>query len=238
MKLNDDLYVLPLPMQRDGQTYFFNPSLILDATHGPTLVDSGLPGQAAAIAAVLAEAGLRVTDLKRIVLTHQDIAHVGSLHDLVQASGARVLAYEIEAPYIDGAELPRFARPEVLAQRPELRAAAERFQPTPVDQLLQDGARLDLAGGVRVIFTPGHTPGHMCLYLERTKTLIAGDALTSLDGRLMGPNPQATPDMALAAQSVQRLAALDLETIVCYHGGVVREDAGGQIRRVSQELAR
>lgn len=237
MKLGDDLYVLALPIQREGQTSFFNPSLILDATHGPTLVDTGLPGQRDAIAAALAEAGLHISDLTRIILTHQDIDHVGSLHDLVQASGARVLAHATEAPCIDGTVQPRFATPEVLAQRPELRPVAERFQPTPVDELLQDGTRLDLAGGVRVIFTPGHTPGHICLYLERSRTLIAGDALTADDGQLNGPNPGATPDMTQAAQSVHRLAELDAQTIVCYHGGVVQEDANGQLRRVAQELA-
>lgn len=237
MKLNEDVYVLPLPMVRDGQTHFLNLSLILDATHGPTLVDTGLPGQRDAIAAALAEAGVQVADLKGIILTHQDIDHVGSLHDLVQASGAHVLAHATEAPFIDGTLLPRFARPEVLAERPELRAVAERFQPTPIDEQLQDGSRLDLAGGVQVVFTPGHTPGHMCLYHERSKTLIAGDALTAGEGRLQGPNPGATQDMAQAGQSVRKLAALDVETIVCYHGGVVREDARGQLRRVAQELA-
>jgi glyoxylase-like metal-dependent hydrolase (beta-lactamase superfamily II) len=237
MKLNDDVYVLPLPLVRDGQTAFFNVSLILDAMHGATLVDTGLPGQTNAIAAALVEAGLQVADLKRIILTHQDIDHVGTLHDLVQASGARVLAHEVEVPTIDGTMPPRFARPELLAQRPEMRAMAERFQPTPVDEPLQDGARLDLAGGVRVVFTPGHTPGHMCLYLERSKTLIAGDALTSNDGQLMGPNQGATQDMPTASQSVRKLAELDVQTIVCYHGGVVAEDANGQLRRVAQELA-
>lgn len=237
MKLNEDVYVLPLPIVRDGQTHFFNLSLILDATHGPTLVDTGLPGQQDAVAAALAEAGVQVADLKGIILTHQDIDHVGSLHDLVQASGAHVLAHATEAPFIDGTLLPRFARPEVLAERPELRAVAERFQPTPIDEQLQDGSRLDLAGGVQVIFTPGHTPGHMCLYHERSKTLIAGDALTADEGRLQGPNPGATQDMVQAGQSVRKLAALEVETIVCYHGGVVREDAGGQLRRVAQELA-
>jgi glyoxylase-like metal-dependent hydrolase (beta-lactamase superfamily II) len=132
---------------------------------------------------------------------------------------------------------PRFARPEVLAERPELRAVAERFQPTPVDDPLQDGTRLDLAGGVRIVSTPGHTPGHMCLYLERSKTLIAGDALTASDGQLMGPNQGATPDMPTASQSVRKLAGLDVRTIICYHGGVVAEDANGQLRRVAQELA-
>ena len=237
MKLNDDVYVLPLPLVREGQTAFFNVSLILDATHGATLVDTGLPGQTDAIAAALAEAGLQIADLKRIILTHQDIDHVGTLHDLAQASGARVLAHEVEVPAIDGTVLPRFARPEILAQRPEMRAWAERVQPTPVDEPLQDGARLDLAGGVRIVFTPGHTPGHMCLYLERSKTLIAGDALTASDGQLMGPNQGATPDMPTASQSVRKLAELDVRMIVCYHGGVVAEDANGQLRRVAQGLA-
>jgi glyoxylase-like metal-dependent hydrolase (beta-lactamase superfamily II) len=233
MKLNDDLYVLPLPIERDGQTMFFNTSLILDVAHGPTLVDTGLPGQHDVVAAALAEAGLSVADLRRIILTHQDIDHVGSLHELVQASAARVLAHAVEAPFIDGTRPPRFATPEMLAQRPELRPIVERFKYTPVDEQLQDGSRLDLAGGVRAIFTPGHTPGHMCLYHERSGTVIAGDSLTAEAGKLMGPNPGATPDMELAMQSVRKLAELDVRTIVCYHGGVVADDAGGQLRRLA-----
>lgn len=233
MRLNDDLYVLALPIERGGQMVYFNTSLILDAAHGPALVDTGLPGQYDAIVAALAEAGLQVADLTRIILTHQDIDHVGSLHELAQTSRARVLAHAVETPLIDGTRLPRFATPEILAQRPELRPAAERFQPTPVDEQLQDGARLDLAGGVRVIFTPGHTPGHMCLYHERSKTLIAGDALIAEAGQLSGPNPGATPDLPLAMQSVRKLAELDVQTIVCYHGGVVSDDAGGQLRRLA-----
>ena len=237
MQLNDDVHVLPLTMVRDGQTMVLNLSLVLDPEQGPTLVDAGLPGQREAITAVLSEAGLELRDLRRIVVTHQDIDHVGSLHDLVRASGARVLAHAIEAPFIDGREAPRFARPEMLAQRPELRAVVERLRPTAVDDVLEDGARLDVAGGMRAIFTPGHTPGHMCLYLERSGTLVAGDALTAGGGRLQGPNPGATADMATASRSVGRLAALDVRAVVCYHGGVVQDDAAGQLRRVAEELA-
>jgi glyoxylase-like metal-dependent hydrolase (beta-lactamase superfamily II) len=237
MQLNDDVYVLALPFARDGQSFSMNLSLVVDAANGPTLVDTGLPGQQDAIAAALAEAGVRVQDLKRIVLTHQDIDHVGSLHGLVRASGARVLAHEVESPFIDGSEQPRFAAPEILAQRPELRAVAAQFQPTPVDVTLRDGARLDVAGGVRVISTPGHTVGHICLYLERSRTLVAGDALTAGDGRLLGPNPVATPDMPTAVGSVRKLAELDVRAIVCYHGGVVEDDASGQLRRLAEELS-
>jgi glyoxylase-like metal-dependent hydrolase (beta-lactamase superfamily II) len=113
---------------------------------------------------------------------------------------------------------------------------AERFQPTPVDETLRDGARLDVAGGVRVISTPGHTSGHICLYLERSRTLVAGDAMTAGEGRLLGPNPSATPDMPTAIGSVRKLAELDVCAIVCYHGGVVEDDASGQLRRLAEEL--
>jgi len=239
MRLNDDLYLLSLPMTMNGQSRPLHLTLILDATHGPTLVDTGLPGQAGALDSALAEAGLRVQDLRRIIITHQDLDHMGSCNDLVRASGARVLAHATEVPYIDGTLRPIKWTPELLEQIPQMRALIDSWRPTPVDEHLHDGTRLDLAGGVQVIFTPGHTPGHISLYLERTGTLIAGDALLANDGQLMGPNPspQVTPELALARQSVQKLAQLDVQTIICYHGGVVQTDAGGQLRRVAREGA-
>jgi len=230
MKLNDDLHVLALA----APTGHFNLSLILDAAHGPTLVDTGLPMQRAVLDAALAEAGLAVTDLKRIIITHQDIDHVGLLHELAAASGAEVLAHSVEIPTIDGSAPPRFMLPENQERMPFLRPLAEQFQPTPVTTALADGQRLDLAGGVRVIFTPGHTPGHISLYLERSQTLIAADALMASDGRLAGPSPQATIDLPLARQSVRKLSELEIAAIICYHGGVVSDKAQEQLRQLAQ----
>jgi glyoxylase-like metal-dependent hydrolase (beta-lactamase superfamily II) len=119
-----------------------------------------------------------------------------------------------------------------------MREALERLEPVRVDEHLEDNARLDLAGGTRVISTPGHTPGHISLYLERSKVLIAGDALRAERGSLNGPNPSMTLDMRAALQSLRTLADLDIDTIVCYHGGVVSEDANGQLQRVIQEVSR
>jgi glyoxylase-like metal-dependent hydrolase (beta-lactamase superfamily II) len=237
MRLNDDLVVLPLAVARNGQAAVFNLSLIIGPAHGPTLGDTGVSGQAPAITALLAELGIEPRDLRRIILTHQDHDHIGSLAELARLSGAAILTGADEADAIDGTVLPRFALPETLAQRPELREVAAHYQPTPVDARLTDGQRLDLAGGVRVIFTPGHTPGHIALFLERSRTLIAGDALRADNGQLLGPNPAFTPDSARAAESVKSLSALDVAAIVCYHGGVVDQDANGQLRRVAQELS-
>ena len=74
-----------------------------------------------------------------------------------------------------------------------MREVLERFEPVGIDEYLEDGSRLELAGGLRVIFTPGHTPGHLSLYLERSKVLIAGDALTAEGGQPERPEPFGHP---------------------------------------------
>jgi glyoxylase-like metal-dependent hydrolase (beta-lactamase superfamily II) len=232
MRIADGVYVLPIPRGSREAEGFLNLTLILDGENGNTLVDTGLPGQAGAIDAALGEADIGVRDLGRIILTHQDLDHIGSGAALVRQSGARVVAHPADTPYIEGELTPLKPTPEMLEERPQMREVLERLEPVGVDELLEDGERLDLAGGLRVIFTPGHTPGHTSLYLERSKVLIAGDALTAEGGSLKGPNPSATLDTAEAARSVRRLAELDVETVVCYHGGVVDEDANGQLQRV------
>ena len=238
MMIADGVDVLPIPRNSQGAAGFLNLTLILDEQNGNTLVDAGLPGQAEAIGAALVEAGIGVRDLRRIIFTHQDLDHVGSGAALVRQSGARVLAHSADAPYIDGSRRPLKPSPEMLEQRPHMREILERREPVAVDEQVENGTRLDLAGGIQVVFTPGHTPGHISLYLEESKVLVAGDALTADRGYLNGPNPSVTLDMRTATQSVKRLADLDVDTIVCYHGGVVSEDANGQLRRVIQEASR
>jgi len=213
-----------------------NLSVILDAENGPTLVDTGLPGQAELILEKLAAEGISLSDLKRILITHQDIDHIGSLKALKEATGAEVLALDVEIPYIDGTlPSPKMPSPERLEQNPGLKAMLDALERSTVDVALRDGEVLDLAGGVTVIATPGHTFGHTSLYLNRTQTLITGDALTASQGTLAGPMEMATPDMASAKASVKKLAELDVKQIVAYHGGLVDQDANGQLRRVATE---
>ena len=237
MKVANGVYVLPVPRPQDPDS-FLNLTLIVDEENGDTLVDAGLPDQMAAIGAALDEAGLAVGDLRRIIFTHQDLDHIGSGAAFVRQSGARVLAHSEDAPYIEGSLRPLKLTPEMLKQRPQMRKVLESLEPVSIDEHVEDGTHLDVAGGTQVIFTPGHTPGHISLYLERPKVLITGDALTAEGGSLKGPNQAMTPDMQTAAQSVRKLADLDVDFIVCYHGGVVDEDANAQLQRVVRETSR
>jgi glyoxylase-like metal-dependent hydrolase (beta-lactamase superfamily II) len=232
------VYVLPIARSPQEPESVLNLTLIVDEQNGNTLVDAGLPDQMEAISAALVEAGIGVRDLRRIIFTHQDLDHVGSGAALVRQSGARVLAHPADVPYVEGSRRPLKPSPAMLDQRPQMRKVLERLEPVGVDERIENGTRLDLAGGTKVISTAGHTPGHISLYLERSKVLIAGDALTAEKGSLNGPNPSMTLEMSTAIQSIRSLADLEIDTIVCYHGGVVSEDANGQLRRVIQEASR
>src|SRR5829696_491220 len=218
MRVANGVYVLPIPRTPQEPESFLNITLIVDEQNGNTLVDAGLPGQAEVIGAALADAGIGVRDLKRIIFTHQDLDHVGSGAALVRQSGAMVFAHPADAPHIDGSIRLLKPSPEMLEQRPQMREVLERLEPVRVDEHLEDGALLDLAGGTRVIFTPGHTPGHLSLYLERPKILVAGDALTAEGGPSERPEP--APHSGRAC------------------GRAVREEAGGSRDRHHRLLPR
>lgn len=204
MRPTDKVHVLMVPREAEDSSEQFNLTLILDEVYGHALVDTGLPGQAGEVGTLLAEVGIATRDLARAIITHQDLDHTGSAAELVRASEARVFAHPEDEPYIDGARRPFKSSLEILEQRPHMRELFERFDPVSVNGYLQDGARLELGHGVRVIFTPGHTPGHTSLYLEAEKVLIAGDALTAKSGTLQEPSEPVTLDMQTAMQSVKK----------------------------------
>lgn len=89
---------------------------------------------------------------------------------------------------------------------------------------------------MEVVFTPGHAPGHVSLYFPEKRLLVAADALTADEDGLQGPSERFTLDMAGAAESVERLAALDVESVHCYHGGTVAADSD-RIAEVAESIA-
>jgi glyoxylase-like metal-dependent hydrolase (beta-lactamase superfamily II) len=198
------------------------------------LVDAGFPGQLQQIRRAMDGAGMSLDRLDKVIITHQDIDHIGSLPDIIRETSHKVevLSHEEERPYIEGRKPLIKMNRERLSKRlvslsEEQRQRMEALFANPpmasVNTVVADEEVLPYCGGITVIFTPGHTPGHICLYLNQSKILVSGDALVVADSELRGPNPQATYDMDTAVKSLQKLTRYDIETVICYHGGVYRD---------------
>lgn len=191
------------------------------------LVDTGLPGQTESICEEITRAGFDPHKINMIILTHQDIDHIGCAKALAASGTAEVTAHVQEAPYIDGRETPvKLAAMD--GEHPFYRQLKAGFDSCKLNLgvTLSGGDILPYCGGIEVIHTPGHTPGHICLYVKRDKTLIAGDALNIENGSLTGPNPVFTQDLALANESAAKLSGYDISTMLTYHGGRYDGDFG------------
>lgn len=141
----------------------------------PVLIDTGMPGKAEDVVKALAQLGMKPTDLAHILLTHQDVDHIGNAKALKEASGATLWAPRAEIPYIHG---------ETRAQG--IRGVISRLmrvdRPT-VDRSYEAG---QVIGGMEVLPAPGHTEGHVCLLYR--DVLLAGDLVTTRKGKLR-PSP-------------------------------------------------
>ena len=84
-------------------------------------------------------------------------------------------------------------------------------------------------------FKPGHTPGHICLYLNQSKALITGDALNVIDGQLVGPKLEISSDIDSAKKSLEKLTHYDIETVICYHGGIYKEAVNQRLLELASE---
>lgn len=210
------------------------------------LVDTGMPGTAPAILELAKQAGIGEQRLTTVLLTHQDIDHIGGLPSFkADNPGLVVYAHEDDKAVIDGQQPMIKVSPERLAGllgalpeavRSQFEAAFIKPAGTNVDRTMADGEILSFAGGLTVIHTPGHTPGHVCLYHQPSKTLIAGDAMVVENGELKGPREAVTPDMAAALESLKKLKNYDIETVICYHGGQLKGNVSRQIAALTEGI--
>jgi len=243
MKYETKIKDLELDTDMLGSKNTIHPVLIWDDAEA-TLVDTGYPGQFEHLKQAVLQAGVPIAQIRRVIITHQDWDHIGTLADIlaVQSGEVDFLAHVNEKPYIEGT-LPYIKMtPERIAVRlqslPEhLRIeAAALFKKIPtvrITKTLIDGEKLSCHGGISVIHTPGHTPGHVCLYLKSHRLLIAGDQLRVENGLLVGPAEMYTPDMATALKSLTKLADYDIDYVICYHGGLYGPNASSRIAELA-----
>jgi glyoxylase-like metal-dependent hydrolase (beta-lactamase superfamily II) len=181
---------------------------------GLTLVDTTIASSAPAILAAAKRIG---QPIRRILLTHAHLDHTGALDVLVQATGAEVSVGARESGLLAGDLSLDPREPQT-----RIRGSFKKVGTEP-DALLRSG---DMVSSLRTVSTPGHTPGHLAFFDTRSRTLLAGDAVTSIgelrvcsDAPWYFPFPMGgTWHAPTALLSAADLADLDPRIVVCGHG--------------------
>lgn len=228
------------------QIGFVNTYAIETSDGNWVLVDTGIKPGYALVKALESKFGRPPV---AIVLTHGHFDHAGNAYQLAQDWNVKIHVHARELPYLTGdEEYPPFD-PTVGGAL----AFMTRFFPSPEydfgDRLetMPENGELAFLPGWKILETPGHTPGHVALWDDETKTILAGDALCTADfdswlgatiqkpQQLARPASPATPDWKSARQSVEKLAALNPQIIAAGHGQPLR---GGDVAGELRDLAR
>jgi glyoxylase-like metal-dependent hydrolase (beta-lactamase superfamily II) len=247
MKIADGVEMLEIPANLMTGPDIINPVLFWDKDE-VVLADAGFPRQTQEFREVFSKAGVPFERLSKIIVTHSDTDHVGGLANILNESPQKItiLAHEKEKPYIE-TDLPpiRMAQmeaqlktvPEEMRQKMtglyESLIANYKKLKANVDKTVEDGEELPYCGGITVIYTPGHTPGHICLYHKPSKTLVSGDALNIEGGALVHAPRFTCLDKEQYDESLKKLTRYDIETVVCYHGGVYRDNPNKRIAELA-----
>ncbi|MCC6148302.1 MAG: MBL fold metallo-hydrolase [Anaerolineaceae bacterium] len=227
---------LPITMPFGNTENTVYPTLLWDEQN-IILVDCGFIGSLTIIEKELSQHGLSAERLTGLVLTHHDHDHMGAAAALKRVNpNLKIYASQAEAPYISAEEKPlRLCQAEEMQKNlpPEQQDFGKvfcdmlrRVEPILVDELLHDGDNMGWCGGCRIIATPGHTPGHISLLMEKDWIVITGDAMALEDGKPVIANPQFTLDIEQAESSMNKLLSLKANAYYCYHGGAHGKDIG------------
>lgn len=198
-----------------------------------TLIDAGMVGSRLVLERYLRRIGRSIDELERIICTHGHPDHIGGVSELVRdREDVTVL---IHADDLAGLRLPLR---EALAPTDDRAIRRGRIiqylTRTPADPTtVEDGDELPLIGGLRIVHTPGHTPGSICLYAPRHRLVFTGDVLQVIRGRLTYASAFFSHDHAGARASIERLAALDVETIALSHYPPWRTSAGAALAELA-----
>ncbi|MCL1587636.1 MAG: MBL fold metallo-hydrolase [Actinomycetia bacterium] len=184
----------------------FVSAYVIERGDGLVVIDTGASGSAPAIEAVLGEYGKSWSDVGYVIATHKHGDHVGSWNPVIDAASGASI-------FAGGLDIPSIASGRPIT-------------------VLADG---DMVNGLATIATPGHTQGHISM-LDPVLGLFTGDALNGSDGGVIGPNPQFTPDMDTALESVRRLGTFEYEAAFFGHGEPLLSGASVAVQALVESL--
>ncbi|HEV2369295.1 MAG TPA: MBL fold metallo-hydrolase, partial [Acidimicrobiales bacterium] len=189
--LGAGLWSVPVPMPQNSLRYVL--VYVLELDNGIALIDAGWDTDAAwnALNAGIGKAGYEIGDVKSVLVTHIHPDHYGLAGRVREKSGAWVALHPADAALLG----PRYVNMDDLFQRmrdhllacgvpseplEEMRGASMGARPfvtfAEPDVLLEDGAHPELPGwDLRAVWTPGHSPGHLCFHDETHGLLLTGD---------------------------------------------------------------
>ena len=204
-----------------------------------TLIDTGLKGSQGQIERLLKDLGRTPNDIKQIIVTHCHLDHAGSLAALKTLTGASIAIHKADAAYISKAEPLPYHKQKGNPTSWIFHAfllPLMKYPAAAADQPLEDGDILDGLEGLRVLHTPGHTPGHICLYSEERKTLFPGDILTVKGEKIGLPGKTYVDDQDQFFKSLERLRGLPVEVLCASHGGTLTKDVTAKIEKLLDEV--
>ena len=197
-----------------------------------TLVDAGFPDKADVVWKAIAQLGRKPGDIRNLVFTHGHPDHIGSAAAILRQTDACTYMHVLDAPYAEsgGPFRPMTPSPQLLlglayrfVWRPD-----EMMQPFKIDRHINDGDTLPVAGGLKVVGTPGHCAGQVAFLWKGEQLLIAGDVGTNVIG--IG-DPVGFENEAEGRRSQRRIAGLRFEAAVFGHGSPILSGASERVKK-------
>jgi glyoxylase-like metal-dependent hydrolase (beta-lactamase superfamily II) len=205
---------------------FTNGFVFRDADGQVTLLDMGLGPSGTKVIAALRWIGSDVSDVTRLLLTHAHSDHAGGAAYVAEQTGRGFGVHAGDARYLRTGTVPPLGSTlgRLLARLP-----GNGFAAVPVDEELTDGQVLPVAGGLRVVHTPGHSPGHASYLHEDSGVLVTGDAIFNVLG-LRWPFRSFCTDFRMTQETAHRLGELEYDVAAFTHGPELRERPRDVIR--------
>jgi glyoxylase-like metal-dependent hydrolase (beta-lactamase superfamily II) len=195
-----------------------------------TLLDMGIASSGKKVIAALRSVGSDTSDVTRLMLTHCHPDHFGGTAYVAKETGRPVDVHADDAEFVRSGTMP--PKDPVLGGLGRLlrRLPDPKMEGVPVGEELYDGQVVPVGGGLRVVHTPGHSPGHASYLHEATGTLITGDAIFNVLGRRFPPKMLCS-DFAMTKQTAHRLGELEYSTAAFTHGPEITDRPREEIRK-------